>query len=125
MIFFALDGIVILSHLTDVFGAVLVANHDKSVKRIPSKLSKPRVLLSCAVYGAENLYENFLQSELSKEVEFVGCHCDPYLLPRSSFSENYLVPYAKDTVKYIEAIKSIINKENIELFVPKSCKEIW
>ena len=99
--------------------------HDKSVKRIPSKLSKPRVLLSCAGgYGAENLYENFLQSELSKEVEFVGCHCDPYLLPRSSFSENYLVPYAKDTVKYIEAIKSIINKENIELFVPKSCKEI-
>ncbi len=88
-------------------------------------MSKSRVLLSCAGgYGAENLYENFQQSALSKNVEFVGCHADPYLLPRSSFSKNYLVPYAKDKRDYIEALKSIIKRENIELFVPKSCQEI-
>ena len=71
------------------------------------------------------LLEDFLRSEISNKINFVGTHSDPVFLARSPLKTNYLVPSASKTTKsYIEATKTIIAKENIDLIIPKSDAEV-
>lgn len=88
--------------------------------------SKMNVLLTCmGGYGALTLLEDFKRSELSKKVNFIGCHVDPIFLGRSSLPINYLVPSAlKDQDNYLRAIKKIIEIENVDLIIPKSDAEL-
>lgn len=76
-------------------------------------------------YGALTLLEDFLRSDISKKVNFIGTNCDPVFLARSPLKVNYLVPSAlEDTNSYLESTKKIIEKENIDLIIPKSDAEV-
>jgi len=86
---------------------------------------KYNVLVTCmGGYGALNLAEDIKNSNIGKQVEIVGTHADPYLLVRSSAERNYLMPWADSEKEYIESTKRLIDKENIDLLIPKSDKEV-
>ena len=88
--------------------------------------TKLNIILTCiGGYGALTLLEDFLRSEISKKINFIGTHSDPVFLARSPLKVNYLVPSAlKDTNSYIESTKRIIAKEHIDLIIPKSDAEV-
>lgn len=84
------------------------------------------VLLTCmGGYGALSLLEDFMKSEISRKINFIGSHCDPIYISRSPLKNNYLVPPALDSSDaYIESTKKIIQNENIDLIIPKSDAEV-
>lgn len=84
-----------------------------------------KILISCmGGYGAEHLSDSIVNSSLGSNVEIHGTHIDPFLLARSSAKFNFLTPLASDTKHYIEKIAAYIEQEKIDLFIPKSDKEV-
>ena len=88
--------------------------------------SKFNVILTCiGGYGALTLLEDVKKSLISDKVNFIGTHSDPIFLARSPLDKNYLVPSAlKEPAKYIEATKKIIEREEVDLIIPKSDAEV-
>ena len=84
------------------------------------------VLLTCmGGHGALTLLEDFKKSSIAKEINFIGSHLDKFLLSRSPEKTNYLVPSAlREPTAYIATTKKIIEKENIDLIIPKSDAEV-
>lgn len=87
---------------------------------------KINVILTCmGGYGSLTLLEDFLNSDLSKRVNFIGTHADPIFIARSPLKTNYLVPSAlKEAETYIEETKRIIEIEDADLIIPKSDAEV-
>lgn len=75
-------------------------------------------------YGAEHLAKSIANSSLGPKVEIHGTHADPYLLARSSAHQNFLSPWSFEPDKYIQKISSYIESHSIDLFIPKSDKEV-
>ncbi|MDG2286528.1 MAG: hypothetical protein P8N43_13520 [Alphaproteobacteria bacterium] len=84
------------------------------------------VLLTCmGGYGALTLLEDFRKASIANEVNFIGTHLDKFLLSRSPEKTNYLVPsVVSEPEAYLEATKKIIEKEKIDLIIPKSDAEV-
>ena len=84
------------------------------------------VILTCiGGYGALTLLEDFMRSDLATRVNFIGTHSDQIFLARSPLKTNYLVPSAlKETESYLEETKKIIEKEEVDLIIPKSDAEV-
>ena len=84
------------------------------------------VLLTCmGGNGALTLLDDFKRASIGNEINFIGTHLDKFLLSRSPEKTNYLVPSAlREPTAYIAATKKIIEKENIDLIIPKSDAEV-
>jgi len=88
-----------------------------------TSISKKKILLTCAGgFGALNFIDKIPIS--NKYYSFIGTHSNEYFLLRSTFRKNYLVPPAVDEKKYIEKTKRIIDKNKIDLIIPKSDIEV-
>ncbi len=87
---------------------------------------KINVLVTCmGGYGALNLVQDFQRSSLADRVRFVGTHMDPYFLARSDIDTLYKVPGAlADPEKYLDVTRRIIEKEKIDVLIPKSDAEV-
>ena len=75
-------------------------------------------------YGAEHLANSIINSSLGPSVEIYGTHADHYLLARSSARRNFLTPWASDAENYIQTVSKYVVDQGIDLFVPKSDKEV-
>lgn len=75
-------------------------------------------------YGAEHLCKSIVNSPIGSKVEIHGTHADRFLLARSSAKQNILSPWASDVDKYIQVIANYIVSHGIDLFIPKSDKEV-
>jgi len=84
------------------------------------------ILLTClGGYGGLSLMEDFKKGKRIDNVKWIGTHNDRYMLARSNADVNYFVPSAMNNVnKYLDVTMRIIEKEKVDLFIPKSDAEV-
>lgn len=75
-------------------------------------------------YGAEHLATSIRESSLNTAVEIYGTHADPYVLSCSTATQNFLTPWSKNEIEYVEKLCQIISSNDIDLLIPKSDKEV-
>ena len=69
--------------------------------------------------------EDFKRSRGVDNFRWIGSHNDLHLLARSDAKVNYLVPSAmKNPSDYVSTTLKIIEKEKVDLFIPKSDAEL-
>ncbi len=84
------------------------------------------ILITCmGGYGSLSLLDGFMHSKEVGKFKWIGSHNDKFMLSRSKTDINYLVPSAMhNKKKYITLTKKIIDREKVDLFVPKSDAEV-
>ncbi len=84
------------------------------------------VYLTCmGGYGGLSLLQDFRKAKGVNNFKWIGSHNDLHMLARSDADTNYFVPSAmKNTTEYVTATIKIIEKEKVDLFIPKSDAEI-
>jgi len=84
------------------------------------------IFLTClGGYGGLSLQEDFKSSKRFRNVKWIGSHNDKYMLARSNADINYFVPSAMNNAnEYLDVTMRIIEKEKVDLFIPKSDAEV-
>jgi carbamoyl-phosphate synthase large subunit len=76
-----------------------------------------RLLLTAAGGGVS---ENLIRAiRVADDPYFIiGTSCDRYSLARSSADRNYLIPRADTGVAYVQAVRTVVERERVDLIIP-------
>jgi carbamoylphosphate synthase large subunit len=84
-------------------------------------MDKKRILVTAAGGGGTN---NMINTVNDDSYSFIGCNIDKFKAACSFTDRTYLVPRASDERNYIDSIKKIIEKENLDGIAPNSDMEV-
>jgi carbamoyl-phosphate synthase large subunit len=81
------------------------------------------VLVTAAGGGASNNLMRVIR-RAQRDVRLIGANVDKFYLALSLSERNYLVPYAADEQAYIAAIRTIVQREKVDLIIPGNDVEV-